>query len=116
MAEPAGRAIALATRPTVPSTAFPAIALAARPTIPDTIPCARWRIPRAAIPWAGSAADSPSILNLFAGLTLGRALDAETQTLLLDYVGDGPPNDAAARQRLQDAVALMIASPAFQWT
>ncbi|MCP4426053.1 MAG: DUF1800 domain-containing protein [Chloroflexi bacterium] len=62
------------------------------------------------------AADSPSILNLFAGLTLGRALDEETQTLFMDYVGDGPPNDNKTRQYLQDATALMIASPAFQWT
>ncbi len=64
----------------------------------------------------GGADNSQSILNLFAGLTLGHALDDETQTLFMNYVGDGPPSDIQTRQRLQDAVALMLASPAFQWT
>lgn len=54
----------------------------------------------------------PDQLALFSGLTLGRQLTTAEATLLMDYVNGG----ADVNGRLRDCVALMLASPAFQWT
>ncbi len=78
------------------------------------------QIPGAGVPFerlvaAGEAHDSQSVLDLLAGLTLGRALDDETRTLFTKYAGADSLDNPRTQQRLKDAVALMIASPAFQW-
>jgi len=65
---------------------------------------------------AGNAKNVDEALDLFAGLTLGRPLDDEAYALFTDYVGNGDLSDEPTRERLGDAVALMLASPAFQWT
>jgi uncharacterized protein (DUF1800 family) len=74
------------------------------------------RPPLAAIVAAGSAADSLAALQLFAGLTWGRPLTADEQTLFSAYTGAGPLREPAIQTRLRDCVALMLASPAFQWS
>ncbi len=53
--------------------------------------------------------DIPTALNQLAGITLGRPLDSAALSLFTAYVGSVPA-------RLGDAAALMLASPAFQWT
>jgi uncharacterized protein (DUF1800 family) len=65
---------------------------------------------------AGGAADGPAALDMLAGLILGHPLDGEAQTLFNDYVGSGGLNERPVVERLQEAAALMFASPAFQWT
>ncbi len=79
------------------------------------------QIPRATPPLeklveVGGVDTVDGILDLFSGLVNGRSLDSETQNLFTAYVGNGPISQPETRQRLQDAVALMIASPTFQWT
>ena len=56
------------------------------------------------------------MLDLFATITLGKPLNPDASKLLLDYVGDGPLNDPGTQTRLKDSVAMLLASPAFQWT
>lgn len=63
-----------------------------------------------------NASTTNDILNLFAGLTINRVLDDESLSLFASYVGDGALNQSATRIRLGESVALMLASPAFQWT
>jgi uncharacterized protein (DUF1800 family) len=65
---------------------------------------------------ASAATDTPSALNAFAGLILGRALDDQASTLFADYIGSGNLDDPPTRSRLNEAIALMLTSPAFQWT
>lgn len=60
--------------------------------------------------------DVGSALNAFASLTLGHPLDEAAAGLFGGYVGAGRPTDAITKQRLGEAVSLMLASPAFQWT
>jgi hypothetical protein len=55
-------------------------------------------------------------LDLFAGLITGQALEPADGALLAEYVGPGRLGDRETNQRLREAVALMLASPAFQWT
>ncbi len=74
------------------------------------------RVPFADLLAAGRAGNAADALNLFAGLTLGRALDDEALDLLVGYVGTDRLDRREAQQRLREAVALIIASPAFQWT
>ncbi|MDA0244725.1 MAG: DUF1800 domain-containing protein [Chloroflexi bacterium] len=65
---------------------------------------------------ASGAATPTAQLDLWATLTLGRPLDAPTQALFTTYLGtaDLPPRETA--QRTAEALALLLASPAFQWT
>ncbi|HID51323.1 MAG TPA: DUF1800 family protein [Anaerolineae bacterium] len=65
---------------------------------------------------AGKAETTSNVLQLFAGLVYGRALTPDEQTLFTTYTGSGPLDDPKTRLRLKDGVALMLASPAFQWT
>lgn len=58
--------------------------------------------------------DIPTALNQLAGITLGRPLDAAAMSLFIAYVGSTSNDGTPAR--LSDAAALMLASPAFQWT
>lgn len=61
-----------------------------------------------------SAQDIPTALNQLAGITLGRPLDDAAMSLFIAYVG--PASSDSTPSRLSDAAALMLASPAFQWT
>ncbi|MCB9421503.1 MAG: DUF1800 family protein [Ardenticatenaceae bacterium] len=65
---------------------------------------------------AGNVTDAASGLDLLAGLLWGRPLPPETQSLFTNYIGPGQLNDSKTQLRLKDAAALLIASPAFQWT
>jgi hypothetical protein len=46
----------------------------------------------------------------------GRPLSPETRSLFTTYIGPGQLSDTETQLRLKDAAALMMASPAFQWT
>jgi hypothetical protein len=72
-------------------------------------------IPLPEIIQAGNAQTAVEGLNLFAGLLYGRALTPAESTLFREYIGTGALADQATQQRLRDSVALMLASPAFQW-
>ena len=65
---------------------------------------------------AGNAQTAVDVLQLFAGLVYGRALAPDEATLFANYAGNGPLDDPETQLRLKDSVALMLASPAFQWT
>ena len=49
------------------------------------------------------------------GLILPQPLPAADEALFLDYIGSGPLTRPETRLRLAESVALMLASPAFQW-
>lgn len=74
------------------------------------------RIPLERIITAGNAQTVPQVLQLFGGVVYGRTLTSAESTLFTNYVGNAPLTDAATQQRLRDSIALMLASPAFQWT
>ncbi len=59
--------------------------------------------------------DTAVILDLLPPHLLGRALDDPTRDLLQEYIGSGSLNDSDTNQRLREALALLLASPAFQW-
>lgn len=65
---------------------------------------------------AANVHDTPSIINLFAHLILGRSLDDNTYALLAEYLGTNPLDNPQTQIRLKDSIALLLASPAFQWT
>ena len=64
---------------------------------------------------AAQAVDIDAAVDSLAKRILGRSLEVETQTALVDYIGPGLPLDPAIQARLRDAVALMFAHPEFQW-
>jgi uncharacterized protein (DUF1800 family) len=64
---------------------------------------------------ASNATSSGEVVQLFANLVWGRPLDDPTYQLLQDYIGSQELN-RQTEPRLRDAVALLLASPAFQWT
>jgi hypothetical protein len=74
------------------------------------------RFPLEQIITAGNAQTPRQVLQLFGGLVYGRALTPTESTLFTDYVGSGSLDNHETQQRLRDAIALMLASPAFQWT
>lgn len=65
---------------------------------------------------AGQADTASDVLQLFAGLVYGRSLTPDEEALFANYTGSGPFDDPDTQTRLKDSVALMLASPAFQWT
>ncbi len=65
---------------------------------------------------AGEAETAVQILQLFGGLVYGRSLREDELNLFTDYVGNQPINNREVQLRLRDSVALMLASPEFQWT
>ena len=66
---------------------------------------------------AGKAdADPDAVLDFFSRLLNGRSLTPSERQLYQQYVGAGSLDDANTVQNLKDSVALMLASPAFQWT
>ncbi len=74
------------------------------------------RLPLDTILELSQANDVEEALDFFARLILGRSLDDEERLSFLDYVGSGPLDGRRRRQRLAEAIALMLASPGFQWT
>jgi hypothetical protein len=79
------------------------------------------QIPGASPAWeplveAGNVADVATGLDVLAGLMWGRPLPPETRSLFTTYIGPGQLSDTETQLRLKDAAALMMASPAFQWT
>ena len=56
------------------------------------------------------------MLELFSNLILGQPLDEQSRLLLADYVEHGTIGDRQTQTRLRDAIALLLASPAFQWS
>lgn len=64
----------------------------------------------------GRADDPEAVLEFFSRLLNGRSLLPAERQLYQQYTGAGSLADANTRQNLKDAAALMLASPAFQWT
>ena len=64
---------------------------------------------------AGAIGNVQEALHFFAGLILHQPLPAADEALFLDYIGSGPLTRPETRLRLAESVALMLASPAFQW-
>jgi uncharacterized protein (DUF1800 family) len=60
--------------------------------------------------------DPEAVLDFFSHLLNGRSLTSPERQQFHQYLGSNPLDDAATRQNLKDSVALMLASPAFQWT
>ncbi len=73
------------------------------------------RIPLERIITAGNAQTSPQVLQLFSGLVYGRTLTPAESSLFTAYVGSGSLDNHETQQRLRDVIALMLASPTFQW-
>ncbi|NHZ72021.1 MAG: DUF1800 family protein [Aquificales bacterium] len=66
---------------------------------------------------AGQADSDPdAVLEFFSRLLNGRSLTPAEQQQFQQYIGSGSLNDGNTIQNLKDSVALMLASPAFQWT
>lgn len=73
-------------------------------------------VPLADILAAGKADTAVSAVQLFAGLVYGRSLRDDEINLFTRYIGSGTPQNGEGQARLRDCVALMLASPEFQWT
>ena len=65
---------------------------------------------------AGQAEATVDAVQLFAGLVYGRALQENELALFTDYIGSPFLQDREVEARLRDSIALMLASPEFQWT
>jgi uncharacterized protein (DUF1800 family) len=65
---------------------------------------------------ASGTDDVTIALDAFAGVVLGRPLDAQAGANLRGYIGSGSIKRPLIRKRLGESIALMLASPAFQWT
>jgi uncharacterized protein (DUF1800 family) len=79
------------------------------------------RIPGTAVPLerivlAGGVDDVEGSIHLFARLLVGGSLDEDVHGQLVEYVGRAGLGQRVTQQRLKDVVALMLASPDFQWT
>jgi len=59
--------------------------------------------------------DVASALDFFGEQVLGVRPNDFTRALLEAYTGSGPLRDRGTRRRIAEAVALLIASPQFQW-
>jgi uncharacterized protein (DUF1800 family) len=78
-------------------------------------------IPGATVPMdellaAGKAATAESALQLFAGLVYGRALRPDELNLFASTIGNHSLQTGEGQLRLRDCIALLLASPEFQWT
>lgn len=65
---------------------------------------------------AGKATTPEQTLQLFASLVYGRSLSPSEAQPFLNYTGSGTLDNTATQDRLKDSVALMLASPEFQYT
>ena len=72
------------------------------------------RLPLEALAEAGNVSGPSSAVVFFGALLLGTE-DEDVIRPLQDYVGNGNLGDGDVRRRLDEAIALMLASPAFQW-
>ncbi len=63
---------------------------------------------------AGQVDETTDALNLFAGLIYAAPLETADQTLFNDYIGSSQSRETDLR--LRESIALMLASPPFQWT
>lgn len=78
------------------------------------------QIPGARVPLddllaAGNAETAESALQLFAGLVYGRSLQPNERDLFTNYIGSQSIQDGEGQLRLRDCIALLLASPEFQW-
>ncbi len=78
-------------------------------------------IPGASVPLddlltAGGAETAVSAVQLMAGLIYGRSLNDDEIDPFINYIDDSSLQNNAAQARLRDCIALMFASPEFQWT
>lgn len=73
------------------------------------------RIPLDDILQAGDVQDIPDAIHLLYGLLFGSAADRELLAAYENHAGGGDPFEDDSRQRLKESIALMLASPAFQW-
>ncbi|MEZ4591614.1 MAG: DUF1800 domain-containing protein [Chloroflexota bacterium] len=78
------------------------------------------QIPGARVPLddllaAGKAETAESALQLFAGLVYGRSLQPNEHALFTNYIGSQPIQNGEGQLRLRDCIALLLASPEFQW-
>ncbi len=79
------------------------------------------QVPGATVPLevllaAGAAADSVTDVEVMAGLVFGRSATPDEQQLFTNYLGNTTPENGQTNLYLRDVVALMLASPGFQWT
>jgi uncharacterized protein (DUF1800 family) len=75
------------------------------------------KVPLERLVLAGKADTGPdAVLNFFSRLLNGRDLTPDERQLYQQYAGSGSLDDPETRRNLQDSAALMLASPAFQWT
>ncbi|MCA9917577.1 MAG: DUF1800 domain-containing protein [Anaerolineales bacterium] len=79
------------------------------------------QIPGATVPLddllaAGNAETAESAIQLFAGLVYGRSLQPNELNQFTSYIGSQPIQNGAGQQRLRDCIAMLLASPEFQWT
>jgi hypothetical protein len=73
-------------------------------------------VPLADILAAGGAETAVSAVQLMAGLVYGRSLRDDEISLFSNYIDSDSLQKEAAQSRLRDCIALMLASPEFQWT
>lgn len=78
-------------------------------------------IPGATVPLddllaAGGVTTVESALQLVAGLVYGRSLQPNELELFTADIGGQPIHNGEGQLRLRDCIALMLASPEFQWT
>ena len=74
------------------------------------------RVPFERLMEAGGVSDAAGAVEFFGGLLFSRPLSGPERALFGAYVGGGKLTDGGVQQRLKEAIGLMIASPAFQWT
>ncbi|GAB4155799.1 MAG: DUF1800 domain-containing protein [Candidatus Promineifilaceae bacterium] len=65
---------------------------------------------------AANVSTTAAALEFFAGITLNHPLDDDARALFTDYIGSDHLNNREIQLRLRESVALLLASPAFQWT
>jgi hypothetical protein len=65
---------------------------------------------------AGGVDNVTAAPDLFAGLIYGAPLETADHSLFTDYIGDGSLQNRETNLRLRESIALMLASPPFQWT
>jgi hypothetical protein len=73
-------------------------------------------IPLDSLMEAGQVTNTAEALNLFAGLIFAAPLETADQMLFTDYIGSITLQGRGAELRLQESIAMMLASPPFQWT
>ncbi|MBK7895097.1 MAG: DUF1800 family protein [Anaerolineaceae bacterium] len=73
------------------------------------------RVPLDDLLAAGGAETAESALQLFAGLVYGRSLPPNELELFTAYIGSQSIHNGEGQQRLRDCIALLLASPEFQW-